>query len=82
MATQADVGALIRTFDDLICGLWPEYYLVPAGMVGAVREIYRDSLGGYRIEFQLDDATVASAVLYAHQFSIYQPYGLEHASIA
>jgi hypothetical protein len=82
MVRQVDVGAIIRTFDDLICGLWPDYFLVPAGMVGAVREIYDDSLGGYRVEFQLDDSTVASAVLYSHQFGIYQPYGLEQTSIA
>jgi hypothetical protein len=82
MVTQVDVGAIVRTFDDLICGMWPEHHLVPAGMVGAVREVYRDSLGGYRIEFQLDDSRVASAVLYSHQFRIYQPYGLEYTSIA
>lgn len=71
------VGAIVRTSHELICGLWPVYYLVPAGMVGAVREVYEDSLGGYRIEFHLDDATVTSAVLYDQQFTLYQPYAAE-----
>jgi hypothetical protein len=81
MGTYVEVGAIVRTVDDLICGLWPDYYLVPAGMVGAVREVYEDQLGGYRVEFQLDDATVASAVLYSHQFAIYRPYGVEQTSM-
>lgn len=82
VGTQIDVGTIIRTVDDLICGLWPEYYLVPAGMVGAIREVYRDPLGGYRVEFHLDHATVTSAVLYSHQFVLYQPYGVEQVSMA
>lgn len=73
---------IVRTIDDLLCGMWPERYLIPAGMVGAVREVYRDTLGGYLIEFQLNDTTGTSAVLYSHQFAVYQPYGAEQASIA
>lgn len=77
MGNEINIGAIVRTSHELICGLWPDYYLVPAGMVGAVREVYEDSLGGYRIEFHLDDVTATSAVLYAQQFTLYQPYGAE-----